>query len=229
MKLRVVTFNIHGARPARGRANVAAVAEVLRALDPDLCALQEVHCWLPPPGVFADQPRTLARKLDRHATYLPSFGLHPAGFGNLLLSRQAPAAAHRHRLPSRREPRVLVEARFVRAGCVFRVGVVHLGLDPAERCAQVKRIVKLRPDPGEPTVLLGDWNAEPEAPELRLLHAAGYRSAAPVPLATFPSDAPVRRIDQILVSRHWRVDDCRTVPSRVSDHLPLLAELRYVG
>jgi endonuclease/exonuclease/phosphatase family metal-dependent hydrolase len=73
-----------------------------------------------------------------------------------------------------------------------------------------------------PTVLLGDFNAPPEAPELApLWHTL---TAAPTGL-TFPADAPVKRIDYVTVSDGIRVCTATVPPTVASDHRPVVAEL----
>lgn len=229
MVLRVITYNIHGARPIQGTPDLPAIAEVVRGLDPHVAGLQEVHCRLPPPGVWQDQPGMLSQLLGMHGTFLPSFGFAASGYGNLLLSRQGPVSAVRCLLPSGKEQRAFVDARVPVDGLLVRVGLTHLGLVPEERVEQVRAIHMALQDDPQPTLLLGDWNAPPDAPELAPLLAAGFRHAAPPGTFTFPSNAPDRRIDHILVSPHWRVERCWTVPSAASDHLPLAAELSYTG
>ena len=229
MNLRVLTYNIHGARPIQGPPDLPAIAAVLREVDADLCGLQEVHRWLPPPGIWQDQPGMLARLTKQRPTYLPSLGLPWSGYGNLLLTQEEPQSAVRHLLPSKREQRAFVLADIAMNGIPFRLGLTHLGLSPAERRAQVRAIRTVLGAESVPTVLLGDWNAEPDAPELVPLLDAGYVHAAVSGTFTFPSSGPDRQIDHILVSPHWQVERCWTITTPASDHLPLAADLRYTG
>lgn len=225
----MLTYNIHGARPIHGPPDLPAIAAVLREADADVAGLQEVHRWLPPPGIWQDQAGALARRTERHSTFLPSFGLPWSGYGNLLLTRDAPQSAVRHFLPSGTEPRALVLAGLEHGGIPFRLGLTHLGLSRAERQAQVHAILTALGTESVPTVLLGDWNAGPDAPELVPLLEAGYAHAAPHGILTFPSNAPDRQIDHIVVSPHWQVERCWTILTPASDHLPMAAELRYIG
>ena len=50
--------------------------------------------------------------------------------------------------------------------------------------------------------------------------------APDTPPPTFPSWAPKRAIDHILVSHTLEVEDLRTLPHLVSDHLPITATLK---
>lgn len=96
----------------------------------------------------------------------------------------------------------------------LRVIVTHLGLWPAERRFQVKRLVQAVGE-GEalPVVLMGDLNE-------------GLPLGGPAP-GTFPSALPLLALDRILVRPHQALlslQVLKTPLTRIaSDHLPLLA------
>jgi endonuclease/exonuclease/phosphatase family metal-dependent hydrolase len=72
------------------------------------------------------------------------------------------------------------------------------------------------------TILLGDFNAPPEAPELApLWEKLTIAPAGP----TFPADAPAKRIDHVAVSGGLRVRATSVPETPASDHRPVLAEL----
>ncbi len=113
--------------------------------------------------------------------------------------------------------------------------VAHLGLMHAGRVRQVDRIasfIAAEVPPGEPLVVAGDfndWGERLDAPmrEIGLARAAAQTPGASAP-RTFPSRVPVFSLDRI----YTRGFECRAllVPrgpawSRMSDHLPLVAEL----
>src|SRR5689334_5494936 len=107
--MRVVTYNIHGGRPISGPPDLHAIAEGVRSLEPDLVGLQEVHRYLPPPGVFQDQPHRLATLLGMHVVFRRSLGAGRVGYGNAVFSKAPPVRARRTLLPSEGEQRALVE------------------------------------------------------------------------------------------------------------------------
>ena len=88
-----------------------------------------------------------------------------------------------------------------------------------------------------PMILVGDFNARPDTPEMERLLAAGFagrhfRDAAAEAGAeenTYPSSGGTRRIDYILVSEEFDVLGSRVVDAgdHLSDHMPVVAELRY--
>ena len=224
-RFRVATFNIHGGRPITGPVDLPAIAGAVRALEADVIALQEVHHYLPPPGVFQNQPRRLQTLLERPVTFRRSFGVGKTGYGNALVSEIAPERVRRHLLPSKGEQRALVEYWLKIQGQMVRVFNTHFGLTPEQRQAQSQTVLEVLAADPIPTVLLGDLNAVPDASEIRLLLDAGLHHAAPTELLTFPSDRPTQRIDYVLVTSQFEVADGLTVATPASDHLPLVADL----
>jgi endonuclease/exonuclease/phosphatase family metal-dependent hydrolase len=225
LRLRVVTFNIHGGRPRIGQADLKATAAVLAELEADLIALQEVHHYMPPPYVWQDQPARLRKLLRMHVAFRRSFGLGPSAYGNAILSRVRPERVRRVRLPAGYEPRTLLEAEFAGDGRRFRFLNTHLGLRREERAEQLAVLAKEARRCGLPVILAGDLNAGPEAPEMAVLEQAGLRHCLDPDRATFPCDAPQCRLDYLMVSRHFEVEACRVVETEVSDHLPLAADV----
>jgi len=229
-----MTFNIHGGRPAQGAVDLHAVAAVIREVGPDLAGLQEIHRRMPPPYVFQDQPQRLRRLLDMEVYFQRSFGLGPAGFGNALLSWGRLEGVRRRRLPGggglrALEPRTLLEGSWRMGNRRVLVLNTHLGLSHAQRCRQARRVAERVRSCSEPVVVVGDLNATPDSPELRLLLDAGLTDCAEEGVHTFPCGGASCRLDHILVSSHFEVESCFAVETAVSDHLPLVAELRLKG
>jgi hypothetical protein len=83
-------------------------------------------------------------------------------------------------------------------------------------------------DHGRQRILLGDFNAPPDAPELAPLWdqlADAWRSGGVGPELTYPAAAPDRRIDYVTVSAKIGVRLVRVPYTLASDHLPLVADL----
>jgi endonuclease/exonuclease/phosphatase family metal-dependent hydrolase len=224
-----MTFNTHGGRPPGQGADITLAAGVIRAADPDIAGLQEIHHFLPPPGVFQDQPGQLRRALGGEVTFRPSLGTSLNGYGNAIASKRRPTRVRRVALPGAGEPRALLEAWFELWGRPFRLWCTHFGLDAVTRLQQSRAVLEERGDPVLPTILLGDLNGEPESPEVQLLLEHGFRHAVPQDHPSFPADVPSTRIDYVLVSQHWEIVEGRLVETQVSDHLPLIAELVLRG
>jgi endonuclease/exonuclease/phosphatase family metal-dependent hydrolase len=226
MRLAVATYNVHGCVGSDGREDRARTAEVLRALDADAIALQELR-WQP------SQALHVLDDLAARLGYTPLAGptlLRPDGhYGNALLTRLPVEDVRREDLSvPGREPRGALAAVLRAERGPITVIATHLGLAPGERRRQMRRLLALVRKSAKPVVLLGDLNewllwGRP----LRWLRAHFGRAPAP---ATFPARWPLLALDRIWVEPAGaleRVEAHTAHPARTaSDHLPLRATLR---
>jgi endonuclease/exonuclease/phosphatase family metal-dependent hydrolase len=225
--LRIASYNIHGCLGTDGRVDVARVARVIIETGCDTVGLQEVDNQ---PGERHD-----SMQLDflGSATRMEALAGHTlvrqqGHFGNALLTRRPVLTVRRHVLSfGSREPRGALDVDLDVAGRVVRVLVTHLGLSPAERRFQVKKLLRLLHDiPPEQTVLvLGDINEWlPLGRPLRWLH--GMLGEAPAE-RTFPSRFPLFALDRVWVRpRHILLAfGAHQSPAArlASDHLPVKA------
>src|SRR5919106_6906445 len=127
-------------------------------------------------------------------------------YGTAVLSRFPILSSHNTLLPRPRggEQRGLLETVLNVRGVRVRFANTHLQHDSAEeRLAQSQRIAELLGDAEEPTVLVGDLNARPEAPELAPLwpyFEDAWTRGGDGPGNTYPAEAPDRRIDYVLTT-----------------------------
>jgi phospholipase D1/2 len=223
--LRIASYNVHGCVGTDGVRDERRVAEVLRSLEADVIALQEVEFTSDGESASAE----LLAHLGRFRAISAPIERHGAPFGNALLTRLPVASSRRICLAfPQREPRTALEVVLETGGRPLRVIATHLGLKPVERRFQVRRILEhVANDEHSVTVLLGDFNewflmGRP----LRWLHARFGRGAA---VRTFPSGFPLFALDRIWVhprSALRRFDACTTRDARrASDHLPVIAEV----
>lgn len=240
--LTVVTYNIQA-----GAGNLDRIGDEIRALNADLVALQEVDVHWHQRSNFADQATALARSLGVEVRFAPIYRVDGAvgrpmrEFGVALLSR-LPIESVRNdsltRLSTQEANPVpslqpgLLNAMVNVRGTRVRVLTTHLDYraDPAVRHAQVAEIVRVLGANDVPTILAGDLNATPEAAELRpLFETLKDAWSAPGPGHTYPASAPTKRIDYILVSRHFAVREARVAATAIADHRPVTASLTLVG
>ena len=225
-ELRIVSYNVHRAIGRDRRHDPERILAVLREIEPDVVALQEVEAR----DEGADMLEWLGRELGFQAIPGTTLIRHDGHYGNGVLSRYPVTRVVHCDLSWRgREPRAAIAADLDFDGSALRFVATHLGLRPAERRDQVVRLLKLFTDaPCDRAVLVGDLNewllwGRP----LRRLHR--YFDATPA-LATFPARAPLLALDRVWT--HPRSMLCsvrahKTPLSRVaSDHLPLVATLR---
>ncbi len=246
--LRVATYNIHkGVRGmgSRKRLEIHNLGRAVEAFDADLVFLQEVR-------LFHTRE---ARRFDHTSFGWPAQGqaefLAPEGYdvayrsnavtrhgehGNALLSRWPIHEVGHHDVSDHRfEQRGLLHVTVDWNGTTVHAVVVHLGLVHASRVRQVQRLARFIQDevpPGQPLVVAGDFNDWGERLDAPMLQLGLTRATAPAGArsggATFPSLAPVFALDRFYL-RGLRCTQTM-VPrgltwSRMSDHLPLVAEL----
>ncbi|HUG40440.1 MAG TPA: endonuclease/exonuclease/phosphatase family protein [Longimicrobiales bacterium] len=116
------------------------------------------------------------------------------------------------------------------------VGIVNTHLDPsrsdAYRRQEVEAVRRIAADlrARHPrTIVGGDFNAEPGSATIGSMLADGWRDAWSECGAgdggTYPADAPIKRIDYVLLAPGFGCADARVVPTTTSDHRPVLVTL----
>ena len=249
--LRVATYNIHkgvrGVGP-RKRLEIHNLGLGIEALDADLVFLQEVRSF----------HHGEARRFERTWFGWPKQGqadfLAPEGYdvayrsnaitregehGNALLSRWPIGDIGHHDVSDHRfEQRGLLHVPVQWNGEVLHAVVAHLGLMHGSRVRQVERIaafIAAEVPKHELLIVAGDfndWGNKLDGPMRACgLHRAAVHGGPAGRLNTFPSRIPIFSLDRIY-TRGLRCVTA-TVPrgnawARMSDHLPLVAELTLV-
>jgi endonuclease/exonuclease/phosphatase family metal-dependent hydrolase len=147
-----------------------------------------------------------------------------ASSANGLLSKLEPVEVHDHPLPGRVRGRGVLLARFGDDDAGLTVAIAHLSLGANSRRSQLAFIAELLH--GHPhAVLMGDFNCDPEQPEMQLLYNRTHLQPPSCTVPTFPSWRPLRAIDHILVTPGLGNLGARAFPAAHSDHLALSIEL----
>jgi len=228
--MRIVTYNTRGSLGMDGSRSTRRIAEVVRALTPDVVCFQEIHRRLPWSG-REDQPALLSTLLGRRFVFQSnaSFGL--GGYGLGIATRGQIAGHAEHLLPSLKEQRGALEVRLREIGGLRALTVfcTHWGLQAEERLQQAEALAQIINAAPHPIVVCGDLNEPAEEPAVqRLLALTGLLDAdAAQNRVTFVSDNPTTRIDYIFHSPDLATTNVEIVPSQASDHLPLLADLEH--
>jgi endonuclease/exonuclease/phosphatase family metal-dependent hydrolase len=224
--LTIATYNIHGAVGSDGRFSPLRVAGVLQEINADIVALQEVPLG---GGHMANVVELLQSVTGLNAAAARTCTIAGRGYGNAILSRFPIEATRAIDISfGSREPRGALDADIRCHGNPMRIIATHLGLSPAERRDQVKRLLQVFDTEAMPVILLGDVNEWfMWGKSLRWL--VSHFQAVPSP-RTFPARWPLFALDRIWIRPRHRLESVRahsTALSRLaSDHLPLVAHIQ---
>jgi endonuclease/exonuclease/phosphatase family metal-dependent hydrolase len=236
MRLRVVTYNIHRCRGLDRRVRPARIVEVLREIDADIIALQEVLSFHGA-SIEKDQARYIAQDLKMTCA-VGGTRIHKGGiYGNVVLSRLPLLETRNYDISVRgREQRGCMRADISASGIgLLHVFNVHLGTAFLERRHQAHKLVNTAILNNEELtgirIMLGDFNEWTRGLTTRLL-ASHLKSAdvrAHLPRSkTYPGVLPFLHLDHIYFDESLALDRLTLHKSRValvaSDHLPLVAD-----
>lgn len=215
------------------RTRPARIAEVLRAIDADIIALQEVVGAGPRGGSHIEE---IGAALGMGWVMAQTRLLRGHQFGNVVLSRFPIAHHAQHDLTWKScEERCLQRVDAEIDGRILHVYNVHLGTAILERRQQAQRLATIVSDRQQsgPKIVLGDFNEWMRGLTTTLLSA----KLQSVDLQQFmrrrrhyPGLFPILHLDHIYYDGALEIDHIAVVRNRASlvasDHLPLVADIR---
>jgi endonuclease/exonuclease/phosphatase family metal-dependent hydrolase len=239
MRLRIMTYNVHGCVGCDLRFQPERVARVIESVGADIVALQEIF-EEGPRSKHLHQAEWLANRLGMHFEFGAARKIEGGGrYGNAVLSRHSLRVVRAERLPRltpRREPRAALRVEVDTPLGNLDLVNTHLGLRPRERVLQTTALATdwlSHVTPDSASILCGDLNAVPGSSVYetfaRILNDAELAFPAAKAAKTWPALFPVMRLDHVFVGHGLRVV-AWCVPSScveriASDHLPVVVDV----
>ena len=233
----VLSYNIHHGEGTDEVFDLERIARIITASGADLVALQEVDVGTARAG-GVDQAAELARLTGMRHVFGQAIPYRGGSYGDAILTRLPLSREIVWPLPAlpQHEGRVAVGGIVeLPGGSSLRFLGTHLDHTDGDedRVSQAQALLALcfpaGDEPPTATLLVGDLNSEPDSEPMRLL-LEHFVSAAPGGLPSYPSEAPVKAIDWVLLAPAdaWQVVSIETLDEPVaSDHAPVRAVLRY--
>lgn len=239
--IRIVTYNIHKCRGLDGRVRPERIVEVLREIDADIIALQEV--WnISNRRRGKNQTRFIAEELGLNYAFGENRRLKGSGYGNVILSLFPLTMVENYDLSQgRREERGCLRADIVLPHYqVLHIYNIHLGTAYLERRHQGRRLMEsdmlTRSDVTGPRILLGDFNEWLPGLSTRLFreHFGNVDLRANLDRRrTYPGPFPILYLDHIYFDDSLELKQAAAYRTRktllASDHLPLVADFHLKG
>ena len=231
--VRIATYNIHRCRGMDRRVDPSRIVDVLRDIDADVIALQEVIGAGPNDSGHAEE---IGAALGMGWVMASVRHLRGHQFGNMILSHYPIRQHVQYDLSWRTcEPRCCQRADILVDDRTLHLFNVHLGTAYRERKDQAGRLATIVHDGrvNPPKILLGDfneWSGGLATAELtRQLEAIDLRTHLRR-RRTYPGLLPLLHLDHIYYEGLVDIAGVEIPRTRkslmASDHLPFLAELR---
>lgn len=248
-EITAMSYNIHHGTGTDGQLDLEQTARVIQDSKADIIGLQEVDVHWGERSNFQNQITVLAEMLGMNYFFAPIYSLDPPKnggprrkYGLAVLSEYPILRSENHEItrlspllgPDPQQapgfPKVVVNVRGVKVS-FYATHLDYRG-DPAVRQMQVGDMLDIVDADHRPTLLVGDLNAPPEAPELSALWdefvdawdqegvGTGY---------TYPAEEPIKRIDYVLTSSTVETESVGVIETLASDHRPVVADLSLPG
>lgn len=243
-EFKVMTYNIyHGENPTQlGTSNLQEVAELIRQIQPDFVALQEVDSLTGRSASLNDgTPQNLVQELaemtNMHGYFGKAIDYDGGGYGEGILSRE-PVKIQKVMLPipNGGEDRALLIAEAeTQRGNRFIFAGTHLCHQFSEnRLAQAQKVNEVFESIETPSILAGDLNFVPDSEPYQALqnHWVDMAVESGNVEPTYSFENPTRRIDYMFISKQSRQDfeivDFQILKVDHSDHMPIVATIRLL-
>ena len=234
--IRVMVYNTHWCTGIDGVLSPQRIIEVLKSVKADIIALNEIDRNYDPRSNYEDQLQIIADSLKMNYKFqkttwksaIPASGNKPREFGHAILSKHPVEflnarifdaySVHYHGL---------LETKIVIKDKPILFYVTHLDTDPASLQSQSVQLRQWMAEKKGTKILMGDLNAVPDNPSIKYIKNGMIDAFALQPNAfTFKSNNPTMRIDHIIGSEDVEFINSKVVKTLVSDHFPVVTEIK---
>ena len=234
---RIATYNIHKCIGMDRRVRPKRIADVLKEVDADIVALQEV-VGMDEASREHNHVHAIADELRMDFRIGENRRIRGAAYGNALLTHLPILSQHNHDITFKKsEPRGALQVTLqLETTSTLQVFNVHLGTGYFERRYQGPRLINVLSNHAEssaPRIVLGDFNEWTRGRASHLL-AHHFETAEPRTRAgrarSYPGVIPLLHLDHIYYDSPLTLLNIAVHRSRLalvaSDHLPLVADFR---
>jgi endonuclease/exonuclease/phosphatase family metal-dependent hydrolase len=229
--MKIVTYNIHKGRGIDGRTSIKRIGEVLKEVNADIIALQEIYSG---ENGNHGQIETLAATLELNAAFGCTRHHKGQPYGNAILTRWPIIQSHDMDLSwAHRERRGCIRVDLKTPRGTLHVFNIHLGTSYFERRHQVRSFLsskKITDDLSGPRVLVGDFNEWIRGLTTRMLSEKFESLNLELHITkrrTYPGFLPLLHLDHIYFEQPLHIEKAELVRTKLakvaSDHLPLAA------
>ena len=221
--IRVMTWNIHGGVGPDGICDLSRVIALVERHDPDIVALQEIDSRRTEPDCAFT---SIVSALAQHPAEARVVTAPDGGYGHAVISRWPMDGTLNHDISiDGREPRAAIETNIETPFGALHLVSAHLGLSFRERRQQAAKLAAMARSGSERSIVIGDFNDWISGGSVQA--ALAELMPGRTQHKTFPARLPMLALDRVycrpasLLLRSWTDASA----SRVSDHLPVIAEL----
>ncbi len=233
--VRILTFNIYHGATMKGDFDLDVLADVIKDVDPDLVAMQEVDFKTKRAKGY-DLPTELGWRTKMAPLFGRAMPYSGGEYGEAILSKWSFISSRNIALPCLpgKEPRAaLMVTTVTDFGDTISFVATHLDHEgPKSRIMQVEKINKVLANNRYPSILAGDLNDIPGSEVINILERHWTPTYDRYNLDfTYPSTTPNRKIDYVMYSpkERWQVVKTEVIcDSIATDHCVYLVELKLL-
>lgn len=226
-RLRVMSYNIHHGADRKENNMLDSIGYFIKKAKPDIVGLQEVDSVCERSGKV-DQMKRLAAITGMHYAFVRHFSYQGGAYGvGILSSYPVEKVAPKTLKLLKRGPNgefvsmLFATIRVKKKKKILFATAHYSAFDKTTRASQVNETLYYLSENNLPVIFTGDLNATPDTEEMQLLQQH-LQTTDISGIPTFPDNAPVKKIDYILISPGAlrQVKEVAAPQVHYSDHLP---------